>query len=457
MNRGNILLVDDNPDVLFALSRLLEPEFNQVLAINDPGLIPGILELRTIDVILLDMNFKPGYSSGEEGLLSLRKILSIDPESVVIMMTAFGEVELAVKAIKEGANDFILKPWDNDKLVATIRSGLQLRHSREMVRKLRNKQSHLNQEISGRKYRLIGHSEPMAAIRKIIAKIAPTDSSVLILGENGTGKELIAREIHRQSDRRDEVFVHVDMGAISDSLFESELFGYMKGAFTDASADHPGRFEIASGGTLFLDEIGNLSPHLQSKLLNVIQNREVYRLGSNKPVSVDIRIICATNKDIHELINDKMFREDLYYRINTIEIVSPPLRERSDDIILLAEYFLDEFKNKHGRSELYFSTSFKRDLVQRDWPGNVRQLRNHVEKAVILTESPKIIPDDFLEIKTHGKSSHHPKPSLSLIEKKVLLETLKRNGGNISQTAEDLDLARSTVYNKLRKYGVNRK
>jgi len=417
-------------------------------------MIPGILELKSIDVILMDMNFRPGDSSGEEGLIRLKRILEIDADSVVIMMTAYGEVELAVRAIKGGANDFILKPWDNDKLITTLKSGLQLRQSRDMVRKLKNKQVHLNQEISGRQYKLIGESEPMLAIKRVISKIAATDSSILILGENGTGKELIAREIHNQSDRHDEVFVHVDMGAISDTVFESELFGHMKGAFTDAANDRAGRFEIASGGTLFLDEIGNLSSNLQSKLLNVIQNREVYRLGSNKPINVDIRIICATNQNLEELIKTNIFRKDLYYRINAIEIVSPPLCERGNDIILLANYFLEEFKNKHGKKDLYFSTAFKHDLLHHDWPGNVRQLRNHIEKAVILSESSKITPEELMKGKYSGKSFLKPETSLSSIQKEILLDILNKNNGNISKTAEELEVARSTIYNKLKKYGL---
>ena len=453
MKEGNILLVDDNPNVITALSDLLEPEFNQVLAVSEPDFIPGILDLKSIDVILMDMNFRPGDSSGEEGLAWLKRIFRIDRDIVVIMMTAYGEVDLAVRAIKGGASDFILKPWNNEKLIATLKTGLQLRQSRTMIRKLQNKQVHLNQEISGKHSRLIGKSESMMSLRNMITRIAATDSSILILGESGTGKELIAREIHNQSYRKDEVFVHVDMGALSDSLFESELFGHMKGAYTDAGKDRAGRFEIASGGTLFLDEIGNLSLNLQSKLLNVIQNREVYRLGSNKPVYVDFRLICATNQNLKEMVQMNAFREDLFYRINTIELVSPPLRGRDDDILLLAESFLEEFKRKHGREDLYFSMAFKQFLMKQEWPGNVRQLRNHIEKVVILSESAKINPDDF----SKGKSSDHPETkqasTLSFFQKEIVLDILHKNNGNISRTAEELGVARSTIYNKLRKYG----
>jgi DNA-binding NtrC family response regulator len=368
------------------------------------------------------------------------------------MMTAYGEIELTVKAMKGGANDFIVKPWDNDKLIATIHAGLKLRRSLEQVERLRNKQEHLTREVRSRKFQLIGDSEPMQKVRNMIAKVASTDSSVLILGENGTGKELIAREIHHLSNRREEVFVHVDVGSISHSLFESELFGYMKGAFTDAKRDHPGRFEIASGGTLFLDEIGNLPAGLQSKLLNVIQNKEVYRLGSNKPVQVDVRIICATNQDLTDLIRQKKFREDLYYRINTIEIEAPPLRDRGKDILKLAGYFLDEFKQKYEKEDLYFTPGFRKELMECKWPGNVRQLRNQIEKMVILSESKGIHP----EVTTGSDRSHDIPDSsaqtLSSIQEEFLLQMLEKNRGNISKTAVQLGVARSTIYNKLKKY-----
>jgi DNA-binding NtrC family response regulator len=450
--KGNILIVDDNPGVITALSQLLEPEFGQVMAVSEPELIPGILELRNIDVILMDMNFRPGDSSGEEGLRWLKKVLQTDPDGVVVMITAYGEVDLAVRAIKGGANDFILKPWNNDKLIATIRSGVELRQSRAMIRSLRHKQFHLSSEIEHNRYRLLGESEPMLFVKNMIGKVAATDSSVLVLGENGTGKELIAREIHRKSARKDEVFVHVDLGSLSETLFESELFGYMKGAFTGAAGDHAGRFEVASGGTLFLDEIGNLSPHLQSKLLAVIENREVHRLGSNKPVPVDVRIICATNTDLKEMIAQNRFREDLYYRINTIEITSPPLRDRKGDILTLAEYFLEEFRNKHGKEGLYFAPEFKDLLLAGDWPGNIRQLRNFIERAVILTDTMKISPDEKMSPGPAGSSSLARSFTLSEIQKGFLLEILEKNGGNIARTARELGVARSTIYNKLKKY-----
>lgn len=453
MKQGAILIVDDNPNVLMALSQLLESEFSQVLKIRDPERIPGILELKPIDVILLDMNFRPGDSSGEDGLLWLSKILAIDSNYVVVMMTAYGEVDLAVRAMKGGASDFITKPWDNDKLVATIYAGLKLRRSLQTVQRLRNKQLHLNHELYGRNSRLVGDSEPMLKVWQMITKVAATDSSVLILGENGTGKELIAREIHRQSHRNEEVFIHVDVGSISHTLFESELFGYMKGAFTDAGKDHPGRFEIASGGTIFLDEIGNLPAGLQSKLLNVIQNKEVYRLGSNKPIQIDVRIISATNQDLAGLIRQKKFREDLYYRINTIEIEAPPLRNRGKDILKLAGHFLNEFKIKYGKEGLYFTSGYKKELMGQEWPGNVRQLRNQIERMVILSDTAGIHPGrGNIDLEPHTDESSTR--TLSSVQKEFLLEMLDKNQGNISKTAAQLGVARSTVYNKLKRYRI---
>ncbi|MEE4214287.1 MAG: sigma-54 dependent transcriptional regulator, partial [Bacteroidales bacterium] len=358
MEKGKILVVDDNINVLTALVQLLEQEFERVISADDPELIPGIMQIEDIDIVLLDMNFEQGSNTGDEGIYWLEKILKKDPEMVVILITAYGNIDLAIKCIKKGALDFLLKPWDNDKLITTIKSGLQLRESRKMVRSLKQKQSHLNDMLLDKENKLIGRSESILSIKKMINKIAPSDSTVLILGENGTGKEMIAKEIHMMSDRSDEVFIHVDMGAMSETLFESELFGHVKGAYTGASKDRAGRFEIASGGTLFLDEIGNLPPGLQAKLLNVIQNREIIRLGSNKPVKVDVRIICATNRDPVKMIKENRFREDLYYRINTIEILVPPLRERKDDIKILSEYFLEEFRKKYSREDIYFSSSF---------------------------------------------------------------------------------------------------
>lgn len=450
MNKGKILIVDDNINVLTALGQLLEPEFERVISVDDPEQIPGVLQVENIDVVLLDMNFEVGGSSGKEGIYWLEKILKKDPEIVVVLITAYGNIDLAIKCIKKGALDFLLKPWDNDKLITTIKSGLKLRQSRNMVRSLKEKQGHLNEMLLDKKSDFIGISDSVLSIKTIINKIAKSDSTVLILGENGTGKELIAKEIHNRSDRKDDIFVQVDMGAVSDTLFESELFGHIKGAFTDASKDRTGRFELASGGTLFLDEIGNLTPGLQAKLLHVIQSREVTRLGSNKPIKVDVRIICATNRLLVNMIDDGSFREDLYYRINTIEIVAPPLRERKDDINILSEYFLREFRKKYSKEDFYFSESFKKYLIEQNWPGNVRQLRSCIERAVLLSESRMIMSEGGFSSGLDKIDSKENVRSLQEIEKEILLETLKRNKGNIKKTAEELGIARSTVYNKLK-------
>ncbi len=450
MEKGKILVVDDNINVLTALVQLLEQEFERVISADDPELIPGIMQIEDIDIVLLDMNFEQGNNTGDEGIYWLEKILKKDPEMVVILITAYGNIDLAIKCIKKGALDFLLKPWDNDKLITTIKSGLQLRQSRKMVRSLKQKQSHLNDMLLDKENKLIGRSESILSIKKMINKIATSDSTVLILGENGTGKEMIAKEIHMMSDRSDEVFIHVDMGAMSETLFESELFGHVKGAYTGASKDRAGRFEIASGGTLFLDEIGNLPPGLQAKLLNVIQNREIIRLGSNKPVKVDVRIICATNRDPVKMIKENRFREDLYYRINTIEILVPPLRERKDDIKILSEHFLEEFRKKYSREDIYFSSSFIEYLLNQDWPGNVRQLRSSIEKAILLSESRMIVPEGSISKVPPAATEQNNTRSLQDIERDILMETLSRNNGNIKKTAEELGIARSTVYNKLK-------
>lgn len=450
MKEGRILIVDDNINVLTALGQLLEQEFERVICVDDPEQIPGVMQIENIDVLLLDMNFEHGSSSGQEGIYWLEKILKKDPDMVVILITAYGNIDLAIECIKKGALDFLLKPWDNDKLITTIKSGLKLRQSKNMVRSLIEKQGHLNEMLLNLTGDFIGVSDPILSIKRLINKVAKSDSTILVLGENGTGKELIAKEIHRQSDRKNEVFIHVDMGAVPDTLFESELFGHTKGAFTDASADRAGRFELASGGTLFLDEIGNLPLGLQSKLLHVMQSREVTRLGSNRSVKVDVRIICATNRDIGGMIEDGSFREDLYYRINTIEIVVPPLRERKDDINILSEYFLEEFRRKYSKEDYYFSESFKEYLIKEDWPGNVRQLRNCIERAVLLAESNMIMSEGSFSNGLEQSDNRNSGRTLQEIEKEIVLEVLKRNRGNIKKTSEELGIARSTVYNKLK-------
>jgi DNA-binding NtrC family response regulator len=453
--RGSVLIIDDNPAVLSALGQLLEYEVEKVIGIKSPSLIPGITETQEIDVFIMDMNFSRGATDGREGITWLKRILQDDPDAVLVMITAYGELELAIEAMKCGATDFIAKPWDNEKLLATVRSGIMLKESRRKVRQLRSKQDHLSSYIDAGHEKMHGGSTALLRVRETIKKVAPSDSNVLVLGENGTGKELIAREIHRASGRSDEVFVHVDLGAISESLFESELFGHVKGAFTDAKADKAGRIEIASGGTLFLDEIGNLQPAMQTKLLNVLQNREIYRIGSNKPQAADFRLICATNQDLPEMIAEKRFREDLFYRINTIEITAPPLRERGRDIIDLAHIFLERYCLKHMRPGLIFSPEALDAIQNYQWPGNVRQLQHSVERAVLMADERKIQSGDILP-GTPGKDLNKDtrRPTLAELEEISIRDSIRRNGGNLSKVARELGVARSTLYNKMKTYGI---
>lgn len=453
--KNSVLIVDDNPAILSALGQLLEYEAEKVIGIKSPDLIPGILETQELDLIIMDMNFKRGATDGQEGISWLKTILHDDPDAVVLMITAYGELELAIEAMKCGATDFIAKPWDNEKLVATVRSGIMLRESRKKVSQLKSKQDHLSNYIDAGHEKLHGRSPEMYRVHETIRKVAPSDSNVLVLGENGTGKELIAREIHNSSNRSNEVFVHVDLGSISESLFESELFGHTRGAFTDAKTDKPGRIEIASGGTLFLDEIGNLQPAMQTKLLNVLQNREIYRIGSNKPQAADFRLISATNQDLHEMIEQKRFREDLYYRINTIEITAPPLRERGQDIIDLANHFLEKYRLKHHRTGLMFSAGSMEAIQNSPWPGNVRELQHSVERAVLMAEGRKIEPRDLFP---NSPDNHIPaetiRPTLAELEEISIRESIQRNGGNLSKAARELGVARSTLYNKMKTYGI---
>lgn len=453
--KSKVLIIDDNPAVLAALSELMEPLTEKTLCIKSPEFIPGILETHEVDVFVMDMNFSRGKTDGQEGLSWLKQILQSDPDAVVVLITAYGEMDLAVEAMKCGATDFISKPWDNEKLLATVRSGILLKQSRKEVRKLKTKQDHLKSYIDNSREKLYGKSPEMLQVKDTIHKVARSDSNVLILGENGTGKELIAREIHLASDRAGEVFVHVDMGSISPTLFESELFGHTRGAFTDAKNDKPGRIEIASGGTLFLDEIGNLQPEMQTKLLNVLQNREIYRIGSNRPIAADFRLISATNQDLRNLIAHKLFREDLYYRINTIEITAPPLRMRGQDILNLAQYFLEKYMLKHKKTGLRLSSDALELIQQNDWPGNVRQLQHSMERAVLMADERNIEPRDIFPDAYASKSSYERR-RLTLSEQETLIikESIQRNGGNLSKAARELGVARSTLYNKMKTYGI---
>jgi DNA-binding NtrC family response regulator len=453
--KGKILIVDDHSQVLKALTQLLEPEFDAVTGISNPNLILGYLNKEEFDVILLDMNFSAGINTGNEGIYWLNRILKSDPSAVVVMITAYADVDLAVKAIREGAIDFIVKPWDNHKLITTLQAAFKLRQSKLENKKLRDRQKQLNKGISKPCSPLIGKSPVMENILQVINKVAKTEANVLVIGENGTGKELIVKEIHNNSRRADEAFVSIDIGSITETLFESEMFGHVKGAFTDAKEDKTGWFETASGGTLFLDELGNLSLTMQSKILAAIQNRIIYKVGSKTPIPVDIRLICATNKNLEEMVSKNLFREDLYYRINTIVIENPPLRDRGEDIILLAEYFLREYAGKYEKFNLKFSSKTLDKLMRYNWPGNVRELRHTVEKAVILSDSDVLTPDDFLISNPAHQILPQSRPStFAEIEKQAVQTALLNNSGNVLKASKELGLARQTMYNKMQKYNL---
>jgi two-component system, NtrC family, response regulator HydG len=450
-----ILIVDDNEEILVALRLHLSGYFETIVTERKPEMIPAWVARENFDIVLLDMNFKAGINTGNEGIFWMNKILAVDPTISVIFITAYAGIELAVKAIQQGAADFIEKPWDDNKLLASVFRAWELRRSKLEITSLREKQKHLSEKIDHQYDFFPGSSPAMEPIYKTINKVAATDASVLILGENGTGKEVIAREIHRRSARSREVFIGVDLGSLSGTLFESELFGHMKGAFTDASEDRPGRFEIASGGTLFLDEIGNLPPSLQSKLLTTLQKHEVTRIGSNRPIPVDIRLISATNRPIHELINQGQFREDLLYRINTIQLEIPPLRERNEDIPLLLNYFLDKYSRKYGKSLLKTDKTAMEKLMQYNWPGNVRELQHMAEKAVILGEGKLLhVEDFFFGARAHFKESLTDILDLETLEKEAIRKAIDRYRGNVTRAVKDLGISRRALYYKLRKYDI---
>ncbi|MBW2707114.1 MAG: sigma-54-dependent Fis family transcriptional regulator [Deltaproteobacteria bacterium] len=455
-NTGSILIVDDNEDLLLAARLFLKQHFSLVHTEQDPEKIPVLLQNENYDVILLDMNFTLDATSGVEGFLWLEKILQIDPSAVVILITAYGDVEIAVKAVKAGATDFVLKPWQNEKLLATLSSALNLRYSRLEVDKLRSRQKQLSDDIDQKYHNMIGVSPAIRKVFATIDKVAATEADILILGENGTGKELVARALHRQSPRADEVFISVDMGAIAETLFESELFGHMKGAFTDARENRPGRFELASGGTLFLDEIGNLSLAMQAKLLSVLETRKVTRLGSNAPRDIDIRLICATNMPIYDMIARNDFRQDLLYRINTVEIQLPLLRERQEDIALLTDHFLAKFAKKYQKSITGVSAPALKKLERYRWPGNIRELIHTLERAVILSESQMLQPADFLfpDTEKEAEGVVFDNYNLEDVEKTVIRKALKKHAGNVSHAAGDLGLTRTSLYRRMEKYGL---
>lgn len=452
MKKGNILIVDDNKNVLSALRILLSDYFENIVLLTSPNTLMSELRDKNPDVVLLDMNFSAGINSGNEGLFWLSEIKKADEELPVVLFTAYADMDLAVKALKGGATDFVVKPWDNAKLLATLQSAYSLRQSRKEVKKLREKQSVLNRDIQKEEDICWGKSPAMQRLLTMIKKVAVTDANVLITGENGTGKELIAKMIHRYSPRAAETLIIVDMGAVTETLFESELFGHVKGAFTDAKADRSGKFEAADGGSLFLDEIGNLSYPLQAKLLSALQTRHITRVGSNKSISVDIRLISATNKNLFKSVKKGEFREDLLYRINTIHLEVPPLRERREDIPQLADFFLRRLARKYGKSDLKLGEKALCKLESYAWPGNVRELEHAIEKAVILSDNQELQPNDFY-MRTPDETSFVVESfTLEEMEKILIEKALRKYDNNISAVAAELGISRPTLYSKIRKY-----
>jgi DNA-binding NtrC family response regulator len=455
MIKGTLLIVDDNKSVISALEMMLQYEVEKLISISSPKRIHEVLAQNEIDIVLLDMNFQAGINSGNEGLFWMKEILKHDSNISVVMITAYGDVELAVRALREGAIDFILKPWDNKKLFATINAAWKLRSSRKEALLLKSDNQFLKKEIKRSEEKIVlGASPTMINVMNIVRKVAATDANVLITGENGTGKELVAREIHNQSKRNNELMVSVDMGSITETLFESEMFGHIKGAFTDAKDDRSGKFELAQKGTLFLDEIGNLSLKSQAKLLSALQNRFIVRVGSNRQIPVDIRLICATNCILPSRVSEGLFREDLLYRINTIQIEVPPLRDRVDDIPVLAYHFIRSYCDKYNKPGKKISTQALEKLSNYQWPGNIRELQHSIEKAVILSDSLVLGPSDFsFNMASKGVPGNN-NTTLEEMEKKLIAESIKRHDNNLSIVASKLGITRQTLYNKLKKYDL---
>jgi DNA-binding NtrC family response regulator len=449
--QGKIFIVDDNEDVLFALNLLLQPYVEKIKVATDPSRIEHFMRTFEPDVILLDMNFSRDAISGQEGFDCLEQILGIDPEAVVLFMTAYADTEKAVRAIKAGATDFISKPWEKEKLLATLSSAVKLRQSRREVKLLKDRVEMLSDQEKGVPL-MIGQSKVMQEVFTTIRRLSETDANILILGENGTGKDLVARSLRFFSPRQHADFVTIDLGSVPESLFESELFGYEKGAFTDARKAKAGRLEVASGGTLFLDEIGNLSLSMQSKLLTAIEKRRISRLGATKSIPIDVRLICATNADIRQMVEEGTFRQDLLYRINTIEIHIPPLRERGDDIVLLAEHFLQKYAHKYKKEIQGLTREAKQKLMKYPWPGNVRELQHAIERAVILSQYVWLRPEDFmLTPQVEKKSSLDEILNLEELEVRAIKKALKRCAGNVSEAAELLGITRYALYRKMSK------
>jgi DNA-binding NtrC family response regulator len=453
---GKILAVDDNQDILFALKLLLKPHVEVIDTISKPEAIIDYMAKEDYDVILLDMNFTKDAISGQEGFDALEQVLSIDKDAVVVFITAYGDAEKAVRSIKAGATDFVLKPWQNEKLLATVSASVKLRRSRRENSSLRTRQKEMNQVMDQPFSDFIGSSPEMQKVFTTIQKVAATDANVLILGENGTGKELVARAIHRNSLRKEDIFISVDLGSITESLFESELFGYEKGAFTDAKKEKAGRFEVASGGSLFLDEIGNLSLQFQTKLLTVLERREIVRVGATRPKPIDVRLICATNNNIHQMVSDNTFRQDLLYRINTVEIHLPPLRERTGDIPLLTNHYIKIYAKKYKKNIKGISAAALKKLNQYPWPGNVRELQHAIERAIIMSDGNILEQEDFILTAQANKSSEVELNTFNLddVEKMIIVKVLKQYQGNITQAAQELGITRTSLYRRMEKYDL---
>lgn len=450
MTKARILVVDDDPDVLHTARMILKTNY-QVDTENTPLRIESLLKKDPPDLIVLDMNFKAGATSGNEGLYWLRKIKEMHPESYVIMNTAYGDINLAVESMKIGAVDFLVKPWEREKLLATVNTVYQLMLSNRKVEKLQRRSELLLGEVEAGYQELVFTSGRMKSVMQVVEKVATTDASVLILGENGTGKELLARAIHKKSYRAGEGLVKVDLGALSESLFESEVFGHVKGSFTDAREDRVGRFEIADKGTLFLDEIGNLSQTMQVKLLSALQNRQITRIGSNKSIPFDVRVISATNQPLYEMVAQNVFRQDLLYRINTVEIELPPLRERKEDIATLVKHYLRIYGDKYGKTKLRLEERTLAQLMNYLWPGNIRELQHAVERAVIMTEDAVIHAAHILPVRKE-KAPAETSLKVDDVEKSAISKAIERCSGNLSQAADELGIGRTTLYRKMKKY-----
>ncbi len=451
--KGTILVVDDDQDVLYTAKLILKRKFDQVLLETNPEQLPKTLKKTPVDVVLLDMNFAHGRTSGNEGIYWLRETLKQHQDQHIIMNTAYGDIKVAVEAMKEGAIDFIVKPWEEEKLLATVTNVFQLARSKNEVSRLQKRENALAHDLNAGLEDFIYGSKSMKSVMDTVEKVAETEANVLILGENGTGKELVARAIHNRSSQCSSALIKVDLGSLSEKLFESELFGHVKGAFTDARTDRSGRFEIAGNGSLFLDEIGNLPPALQTKLLSVLQNREFYKLGSNTPLPFNARLICATNANIQQMVSTGGFRQDLLYRINTVEIHIPPLRERVEDIIPIAEHYLDKYVSKYRKQGMKLEPSAVKKLQNHSWPGNVRELQHAIERVVILANDLSINANDF----PVGNSPTAPTSNTvnkNEVEKELILKAIKKHQGNLTKASEDMGIGRSTLYRKMKKYGL---